>query len=150
MQDYQDVDILLVEDNDGDILLAREAFGESLDVFDDEPGFGMRMGSTVVMAYVRPWGDDAAWLQSYSPVVKGADINGDLALYLLKKNEGMRFGAFGLADDGTIFFNYSVIADTVDKEEFKACILAVAQTADDLDDEIVKRWGGQRVADLRA
>ena len=130
------------------VAIAREAFGESVDILDDKPGFGMRMGSTLVMAFVHPWGDNRAWLQSFSPVVKGAEVNGELALYLLKENDGMRFGGFSIHEDGTVFFNYSIVADTVDKEEFKACILAVVQTADEYDDEIVQRWGGQRVADM--
>lgn len=129
--------------------IAREVFGESIDVVTDEPGFGMRVGSTVVMAFVRPWGDERAWLQSFAPVVFGAEITGDLALHLLRKNDGMRFGGFSLNDEGTVFFQYSVVADTVDKEEFKACILAVAQTADEYDDELMKRWGGRRAGDPR-
>ena len=127
--------------------LARKVFGESIRVLDDEPGFVLVHGSTMVISHVFPWGDDKSVMRSYAPVVVGADMTQELAVFLLKENDDMRFGGFSLGDDGTIFFNHNVVADTIDKDEFKSAILAVVTTADDYDDQIVSRWGGQRVQD---
>jgi len=74
----------------------------------------------------------------------------ELAVFLLRENENMRFGGFSLGDDGTIFFNHNVVADTIDKDEFKSAILAVVTTADAYDERIVERWGGQRAQDRAA
>lgn len=127
--------------------LARRVFGETLVPLEDQPGFVMTQGSALLYAYVKPWGDDKAVLQVYAPVVFGAEMTLDLALYLLHENDSMRFGAFSVGEDGTIFFNHNVVADSIDKEEFKATILAVLMGADEADDDIVARWGGRRCSD---
>lgn len=129
------------------VQLARQVFGETIRVLDDEPGFVFVKGSTMVISHVLPWGDDGSVLRSYAPVVAGAEMTQELAVYLLRENDGMRFGGFSLGGDGTIFFNHNVVADTIDKEELKSAILAVVSTADHYDDEIKQRWGGQRVQD---
>ncbi len=127
--------------------LARTVFGETLVPLDDEPCFVMAQGSAFLYAHVKPWGEDRSVLQVYAPVVFGAEMTLDLALYLLQENDSMRFGAFSVGADGTIFFNHNVVADSIDKEEFKASILAVLMGADDYDDEIVAKWGGRRASD---
>jgi len=127
--------------------IAREVFGESINIMDDRPGFSFVAGSTLVYAYVIPCGDDGATLQAYSPVVAGAEMNLELAMFLLHENDDMRFGAFSVSEDGTIYYNYNVVAGTVDKEELKAAILGVVGVADDYDDKIVAKWGGQTVKD---
>ena len=127
--------------------LAKEVFGESINIMDDRPGFSLVAGSTLVTAFVIPWGDDGATLQAYAPVVTGAEMNLELAMFLLHENDDMRFGAFSVNTDGTIYYNYNVVAGTIDKEEFRATILAVVATADEYDDRIVAKWGGQTVRD---
>jgi len=130
--------------------LARAVFGETLVPLEDEPCFVMAKGSAFLYAHVKPWGEDRSVLQVYAPVVFGAEMTLDLALYLLQENDSMRFGAFSVGEDGTIFFNHNIVADSMDKEEFKASILAVLMGADDCDDEIVQRWGGRRASDTGA
>jgi hypothetical protein len=39
------------------------------------------------------------------------------------------------------------VGSTCDREELKALVMAVATTADRLDDEIVAKWGGERAMD---
>lgn len=130
--------------------VARQVFGETIRVLDDEPGFVLVQGSTMVISHVFPWGDDGSVLRTYAPVVVGAEMTQELAVFLLRENENMRFGGFSLGDDGTIFFNHNVVADTIDKDEFKSAILAVVTTADAYDERIVERWGGQRAQDRAA
>jgi len=127
--------------------IAREVFGESIGIMDDHPGFSFVAGSTLVYAYVIPCGDDGATLQAYAPVVMGAEMNLELAMFLLHENDDMRFGAFSVSGDGTIYYNYNVVAGAIDKEELKAALLGVVGVADDYDDKIVARWGGQTVKD---
>lgn len=127
--------------------LAREVFGESIDVMDTSPGFALLAGSTLVTAYVVPWGEDGSTLQAFAPVVTGAQMDLELAMFLLHENDDMRFGAFSVNQDGTIYYNYNVVAGTIDKDEFKAAILAVVGVADEYDDKIVAKWGGQTTKD---
>jgi hypothetical protein len=70
--------------------------------------------------------------------------------FLLRKNGSMMIGAFGLDDDNNIVLDYTLMGLTCDKPELRAAVLGVLKTADDLDDEIVAKWGGQRAIDRRA
>lgn len=125
----------------------KELFGEFAVVRKDAPVVGVLVGSAVAQTWVYPWGDDDAVICTRAYVVMGAELTPDLMRYLLRENADMRFGAFGIDDDGDIFFEHSIVGSTGDKNELKASVLAVVTTADRYDDEIVARWGGQRALD---
>jgi hypothetical protein len=80
-------------------------------------------------------------------VVTGAERTPEMLDFLLRENFKMRFGAFGMDADGDIVFEHTIAGSTCDKNELKASMLAVLHTADDYDDKIVGRWGGQRSMD---
>ena len=44
-------------------------------------------------------------------------------------------------------FEHNLIGSTCDKEELKTSVITVVKLADEYDDEIVARWGGQRALD---
>ena len=48
---------------------------------------------------------------------------------------------------GTSSFTTGSFASNLDKEELRAAVLAVAQTADKYDDEIVAKFGGMTAKD---
>ncbi len=127
--------------------LMKELFGEMVSVRDDRPAFGVRMGSAWVQTWVSAWGDDDATVTTRSWLTTGTELTVDLARFLLNANDEMRFGAFGVDKDGDTFFEHTILGSTASKAELKASILAVANTADDYDDDIVSRFGGTRMAD---
>ena len=127
--------------------LMKELFGEQVQTRDDGPLFGLPMGSAFVQVGVWPWGTDNAVVMTRALVVREVELTPELMHYLLRKNDEMRYGAFGLDNDGDIFFQYAVVGTTCGKEELKASVLAVGSVADRLDDEIVSRWGGRRAFD---
>jgi len=129
-------------------VLLKELFGET-GVFpsDERPSFLIPKGSAMTQIVIYPWRDDSATICIRAYVVFGAEITPELMRFLLTENNDMRFGAFGLDSDGDIFFEYAIVGPSCDKEELKASVLAVAFVADDYDDKIVSRWGGQRAAD---
>ena len=47
----------------------------------------------------------------------------------------------------TIIFSHTLLADYLDAEELRRAVTAVVTTADDLDDDVVARFGGKRYAD---
>ena len=53
-------------------------------------------------------------------------------------------------DDGQVqvIFEITIAGDTIDPGELKQALLAVATTADDLDDELKAKFGGKRVEDV--
>jgi hypothetical protein len=129
------------------VTLIRELFGELATPHKESPIIGVSVGSAFIQIAVWAWGDSDAVISTRAYVVRGAEVTPDLMHFLLRQNDQMRFGAFGLDQEGDIFFSHAILGNSCDKEELKSSVMAVAQTADRLDDEIVARWGGQRAID---
>lgn len=113
----------------------------------DVPVLGVMHGSAFAQIGVFPWSEDDAIITTRAYVVTGADLTPELMRFLLIENAGMRFGAFGIDDDGDIIFEHSIVGSTCDQKELEASVIHVARTADEYDDRIVKRWGGERALD---
>ena len=125
----------------------KELFGGSVLRKPDKPILGVMHGSAFTQVGVFPWGPDDAIITTRSYVVTGVEITQDLLVYLLQENAGMRFGAFALDDDEDIIFEHSIVGSTCDQRELEASVIAVARIADEYDDRIVARWGGERALD---
>ena len=110
--------------------------------------FRIRNGSAIVNISVQEWGEDEAAILFRAWVIQKAEMTPDLMYYLLRKNETMRFGAFGIDDVHDIFFEHSIVGSTCDIEEFRASLKAVAVISDGLDDEIQGQFGGLRAVDV--
>ncbi|MCB2224289.1 MAG: YbjN domain-containing protein [Actinobacteria bacterium] len=125
----------------------KELFGEAYQAVPDQPVFIVPHGSSITQVVVLPWGSDDAVIRGMAWVVQGVELTEDLLLHLLRMNSNFRFGGFGLDSDDDIFFTYSIVGSTADKEELRALTLAVAGTADGEDDKIVAKWGGMTAID---
>lgn len=110
----------------------------------------VKQGSSYVMINVVPWGERRAILRCVAQLVKGVNMTGTLAMQLLQINSVLRFGAFAhVKQDNLVLFLHSILGgDTLDPEELLATIRDVALIADDWDDKIIERFGGQRMQDL--
>jgi hypothetical protein len=127
--------------------MMREEFGRQAVADETRPLFWLRQGSAHVQVIVYPFGERAATVRVVSWVVVGAEQTPELHRFLLEQNTGMRFGAFGVDETGDVCFAHAVAADGLTHEALMFSVFAVAQTADDYDDVIVSRFGGQRSAD---
>jgi len=125
----------------------KELFGGSVLRKPDRPILGVMHGSAFAQVGVFPWGEDDAIITTRSYVVTGVKLKPELMKFLLQENAGMRFGAFALDDDGDIIFEHSIVGSTCDQRELEESVIAVARTADEYDDQIVSRWGGERALD---
>jgi hypothetical protein len=56
-------------------------------------------------------------------------------------------GGFGIDDDGDIFFDHCVLGSACTRNQLHSSISNVTYSADQLDDEIVARWGGRRAVE---
>lgn len=110
--------------------------------------FTISHGSTQVMIMVRPYTDQDTIIECLSTVVSGATMSQDLAMFLLRKNAELHFGAFGLLFDDTVVFSHSIAGTNADENELLASINTVAIISDYYDDEIVNMAGGKRAIDL--
>jgi hypothetical protein len=109
----------------------------------------IKQGSTLVMISVHPWGQRAV-VRLAAQLVKGVSMEVPLALELLETNALLRFGAFAYVPAGeVIIFAHTLLdRDLGDKEEFLGTIRDFALVADDYDDRIAARYGGQTMQDL--
>lgn len=110
----------------------------------DEAGFGLFMGSAWVEVQIYPWDEDDSIINVKSVVVTGAELTQDLLLYLLRENDELQFGAFAISPKGEILFQHTIVGSTCDPGELEASVREVLELADEYDDRITVRWGGQR------
>jgi len=116
----------------------------------DDSLYVIKQGSAYVMISVVPWGDNKAMVRCASQLVKGVDVDGPLARQLLELNGHLRFGAFAIDPaDHTVLFTHTILGGTtLDPEELMATLRDVALIADEYDDKLMKKYGGQRMIDL--
>lgn len=125
----------------------RQLFGEMVHTVPDSPMFVVPSGTTLTHIIISPWGNDDATITVRAYVTFGSELAPDLLHFLLRQNDIMRFGAFGVDGDGDIFFEHTIVGTTCNKEELRASVLAVSQTADLYDEQIMQKWGGIRGID---
>jgi len=116
----------------------------------DDSLYVIKQGSAYVMVNVVPWGDNKAMVRCVSQLVKGVDVDGPLAKQLLELNAHLRFGAFAIdPSERTVLFSHTILGGTtLDPEELVATLRDVALIADEYDDKLRKKYGGQRMIDL--
>jgi hypothetical protein len=128
--------------------MLEQVFGDDVVPREDVPVFGLHMGSALAESVVYPWAEDDAVITTRAYVVRGTTVTPELMRYLLEENDKLRFGGFGLDEDGDIFFQHAIVGSTADPEELRASLLAVVITADEYDDKIIERYGGQSALDF--
>jgi len=116
----------------------------------DERLYIVKQGSTFVMINVVAIGDDRAQVRCVAQLVKGVKMTESLALDLLQLNSKLRFGAFAYEPNGElVLFIHSILGgETLDADELLATVSDVALLADEYDDKIIDKYGGQRMKDL--
>jgi hypothetical protein len=116
----------------------------------DESLYVIKQGSAYVMINVVPWGENKAMVRCTSQLVKGIDVDGGLAKQLLELNAHLRFGAFAWEkSEQVVLFTHTILGGaTLDPEELMATLRDVALIADEYDDKLMKKYGGQRMIDL--
>ncbi|MCA9791105.1 MAG: YbjN domain-containing protein [Candidatus Eremiobacteraeota bacterium] len=125
----------------------QEMFGEFVGKRVEVPEFGVRVGSAFAQTAIYPMGEDDAVISTRAYVVTGAELTADLMHFLLRENDRMTFGAFGVDEDGDIFFEHTIVGSTCDQPELKTSVSSVVLIADEYDDLIAEKWGGQRAID---
>lgn len=116
----------------------------------DDTLYVIKQGSAYVMISVVPWGKDKAMVRCTAQLVKGIEIDGSLALQLLELNGFLRFGSFAWdPQEETVLFVHTILGGpTLDPDELMATLRDVALIADEYDDKLVEKYGGQRMLDL--
>jgi len=116
----------------------------------DDTLYVIKQGSAYVMISVIPWGKDKAMVRCTAQLVKGIEVDGELAKQLLELNTYLRFGSFAWdPQEETVLFLHTILGGTtLDPDELLATLRDVALIADEYDDKLVEKYGGQRMLDL--
>lgn len=111
--------------------------------------YAIKQGSSMIMIKVHPW-KDRALVRLVAQLVKGVSMECMLAVELLQLNAVLRFGAFAFVPEGqAIVLCHTLLdRDLGDAEEFTETIRDFAFVADEYDDRIAARYGGQTMEDL--
>ena len=115
----------------------------------ENPTVYITEGSACVLVEVLPWEDNAA-IDTRSYVVTQVNLQASLLEFLLRENVRLLFGAFGIDSDGDIFLGHTIVGSECDKDELETSVRSILALADDYDDVIVDKWGGQRAVDRSA
>ena len=104
--------------------------------------FYVRYGTTVLEISVEPYGPEEAVVTIMSYCVQDVEMEDDLLLGLLELNHQLLCGSFSVVGND-IFFAHSLFGSSLEPRDPLRAITSVATLADDYDDRIVARYGGQ-------
>lgn len=123
-----------------------DLFGE-VNVSAVSGAFALQEGSTFVYVRAFPIGEGQAGVEVFSYVLSDVPVTEELTRFLLTHNLKLVFGGFGLAlgadGNGSVLLTHTILADTMDPDELYASVTAIAKVADNLDDQLITRFGGK-------
>lgn len=111
---------------------------------DKEGRFNFRHGSTQVFVRVREW-QEGTVVDVFAPTNFDIPATPELFRYVATNADAYVFGRLGATehDKGVnIAFSHTLLGDTLDPDELKLAVFAVAGTAEKIDDEIRAKFGG--------
>jgi hypothetical protein len=114
------------------------------DIYHDEGDghFYVRYGSTVLEISIDAYGPKEAVLTIMSYCVQGVEEPDGLPTTLLELNHALPLGAFSMVGSD-VFFSHSMFARDLQPRTLLSAVAAVADIADEYDDRLCARYGGQ-------
>ncbi len=120
--------------------------------------FAIEHGSTVGFVEVQEWaadqdGNPRSVVHMWAPIARDVPASPELYKWAATEGQDKIFGAvaIGDSDDGrtcTVAYSETLLGDYLDTAELMTSLLAVLFIADQLDDEVVAKFGGSRFAEL--
>jgi hypothetical protein len=121
----------------------------------DRGGFMIPYESTMVVVDPRQLEGDRTAVLVFALMNQNVPVTPALFEWVAINTDNFMFGHIGMrvSEDGktaNLVFTHTLLGDYLDPEELKQAVGAVATTADDLDEEIQDRFGGERWVDPAA
>jgi hypothetical protein len=112
--------------------------------FDDAEhcDFYLKYGSTVLEISIDPYEEDDAVIEVLAFCVQGVEPTFEMMRELLRLNSQVPLGAFSLVGND-IFYSHSFLGRRMPPEQFIASLDSVASMADEYDEKLVARYGGE-------
>lgn len=114
---------------------------------DNDGDFTARHGSARIFINVSDWGDDETLVRILVPLLREVSPTNELFRHVAYHSHDFHFGRLGLVDRGDtceILFTHTLLGDFIDPEELKSAVGGMLMTAEDLDNELQQKFGGQR------
>ena len=106
--------------------------------------FTIKQGSAIIHVFIQDYGDTETLVKCRAYVVNGAEFTHSLLKRLLLMNsEDLSFGKFGIDKNGYIVLDHVMLGSTLDKEELICSVKEIGMMADEVDDMLVKHYGGK-------
>jgi len=115
-------------------------------------GYSIAMGSTKVFVDVSPFGDESTVIRLWAPVLIEVTPSNELYEYVALNADAYVFGHLHacLTESGTvnILMSHNLLGDFIDRDEIGRALYAVVGTADGIDNELQKRFGGKLLSEI--
>lgn len=114
---------------------------------DEDGDLSLQSGSARVFVRVNAMGDDQSIVEIFCYALSKVPVTPALYEYVATKNN-YRFGKLSLVvmDDGTgrVMVGHTLLGTYLDPDELLIAVSLVADLADNLDDEMKAKFGGER------
>lgn len=108
--------------------------------------YTFRHGSTRFFIYVDDFGDEDTMVSIDVPLLMKVQPTAELYRYVA--TSGYKFGRLRVLENDTgealVLFDHNLLGTYLDPEELKMTVALMAKTADELDDEMQKQFGGNK------
>ena len=114
---------------------------------DGDGDLSIRHQSARVFVGVSEWGEDSTIVRVWAPFLVGFEVTPEVYEFVAKKSGEYLFGHPVLregSDGALLSFRHNLLGDYLDAAELNHAVVAVALTANDLDDEAQAKFGGRR------
>lgn len=118
----------------------RQSFGELAEPDDEHPIFYVQLGRKMLRVGVDPVGDDLAVVEVFTWLGAGLPMTFEVIEHMLQQNGRLRFGALALDEDGDVLFHHSLAGEGLDKDFLATLIHIMADSADQLENELSVRF----------
>jgi len=108
----------------------------------DHCDFYLKYGSTVLEISIHPYEEDDAVIDVLAFCVQGVDPTFECMQELLRLNAEVPLGAFSMVGHD-IFFSHAFLGRRLRGEQLIASLSSVASIADDYDEQLVEKYGGE-------
>lgn len=99
--------------------------------------------STCVIVHPIDWSRGRTILRVIAPILRDVEPGAELYERLADLNNTAIFGKFYLLE-GTVFVEHNLLGESVDREQFRAVLAAIAHQADHLADPLQADFGGKK------
>ncbi|MCU0268223.1 MAG: hypothetical protein MUF83_06195 [Acidimicrobiales bacterium] len=116
-------------------------------VEDEDGALCFRYGSARVFVRTEVWDEDSAVVKIDAPLVTGAEASPELFRHIATHEVGPNFGHLKAVErDGVIdiHFGHTLLGEHLQPAQLRLAVVAVAYGGDQLDDDLVARFGGRR------